>query len=170
MSVQLMCMEAADWQGSADLVLTNPYGPLPRCLYATPMILCQRVGRGALVSEWVGGAALRPIGRYGHNLNHEVWAANFTAHEPFPDLSLVGDEIWKDGSGWFPLDLPLRLLDWYSLLRPDEGSHRLRVWDGFCGRGTVAAACVLLGHDCVSIDRDPRRIAMATDYLGGVPS
>src|SRR5688572_5277360 len=78
MSVTLICGDARDWNGKADLVLTNPYAPLPACLRGVPMLVSNFVERLTLCETYVG-ATLRPVGIWGKGQRNAVWAANMVA-------------------------------------------------------------------------------------------
>lgn len=135
-----------------DLVLTNPYGPMPAELFGKPMLIHQWRHRQAEAEAWCGNA-LTEIS--GWNDNREVfWCANLGAIIPV-DLS----DLRPEPGGWYPLELPLRLLRAY-------GSAGITVWDGFMGRGTVARAARQLGMKYVGVEQLPEHVAIALDYLG----
>lgn len=137
---------------SVDLVLTNPYGPLPPALHSKPMLIHQWRHRKAEAERWCGNA-LAEIS--GWNDDREVfWCANLGAVIPV-DLH----DLRPEPPGWYPLDLPLRLLRAY-------GSPGITVWDGFMGRGTVARACRELGMQYIGVERLQQHLDIAFDYLG----
>lgn len=152
----LHCGDATAWSGTADLVLTNPYAALPPGLRGQPMIVSNFAARKSLCERYAG-TALTEIGAWGRGLRNRVWVAGLaTASIDLTDL-VEDEEI--PGRGWFPLELPLRLLRRY-------GRPGMTVCDPFMGRGTTGKACKLLGLDFIGIDRDPARVALARDYIG----
>jgi hypothetical protein len=155
-SVTLICGNASEWHGHADMVLTNPYAPLPQCLRGVPAIVTDFGWREERVRGFVG-ARLTAIGSWSRAGRNTVWVANMTG-KPV-DLSDLVEEEFAPGRGWFPLYLPRRLLAAY-------GRPGITVWDGFCGRGTVGKACVEMGMSFIGIDRDPERVKLAKAYLG----
>jgi hypothetical protein len=142
-----------------DLVLTNPYGPLPDQLRSKDMILSHSVDRLDVVREWAR-PDLHEIGRWNtgsaHGREQAVWS-NLEIQPP--DLEAQAPEMFEASAGWWPLDLPLRLLLSY------DKCDRV-VWDGFAGRGTTGRACQLLGLHFVGIDKDPARVELMRRYLG----
>jgi hypothetical protein len=121
------------------------------------MILTDFAQRKQLAEDRAG-CTLTEVARYGMNQRTAVWVGNL---EPKPvDLSFIGDEMFEPDRGWWPLDLPVRLLETFAWC------DRLRIWDGFMGRGTTGKACELLNHLFIGIDRDPGRVAIARRYLG----
>lgn len=156
MSVTLTCGNATEWQGaSVDLVFTNPYAPLPECLRGKPAIISNFADRLELCERWVG-ASLTVISAWGRGQRNRVWVAN--TYPVSVMLSDLTEEEDIPGRGWFPLELPMRLLAAY-------GRPGITVWDGFAGRGTVGKACVALGMNFIGIDRNPERVALARSYL-----
>jgi hypothetical protein len=171
---QLYCGDSWMYEGDADLVLTNPYGLIPVQLRSKPLILSHDAGRKAEM-ETFAGQALMEIGRW-HRGMQAVWVANL---EPKPiDLEFLAAEEFEPGRGWWPLDLPLRLLlhygyDYRANPQTWEGTGRdnarpLVALDPFMGRGTTGKACQILGLDFVGIDIDPERVELAKRYLGVV--
>lgn len=156
MPVTLICGNAADWRGRADLVLTNPYARLPGCLHGVPTLISNFTERKVHCEAWVG-APLHEIGAWGRGLRNRIWSANLDPVRM--DLTDLEEEEFAPGRGWFPLDLPRRLLAVY-------GRPGITVWDGFCGRGTVGKACLEMGMSFVGIDRDPERVNLAKAYIG----
>ena len=154
--VNLICGNSSYWRGSGvDLVLTNPYAPLPICLRDTPMILTDFAERKRQCEHYAGGE-LEEIGAWSKDGRCRVWVRNMM---PFPIRTndLFEEEI-EPGKGFFPLELPMRLLEAY-------GYQGMTVWDGFMGRGTVGKACQQLGMKYIGIDLDPKRVEMARAYL-----
>lgn len=161
---ELICANSSEWQGSGiDLVLTNPYGHLPKCLLGLPSIISLYMARNddrqKQAEAWLGGAELKSISKWGKGLTNEV----FVAHLPLAELDLTDlvedHERAPAHEGWFPLELPLRLLVEYA--RPG-----LTIWDGFMGRGTVGKACKLFDLGFVGIDKEAWRVALAKEYIG----
>jgi len=152
--------DAAAWTGHADLVLTNPYGPLPACLHAVPAIVSNFAERKARCEAWIGGRPLLEVSAWGEGMRNRVWVAGLAVLDL--DLTdLTEDHDGLDAAhGWFPLALPMRLLAAY-------GQPGWTVWDGFMGRGTTGRAALELGMTFVGIDRDPARVALATGYVAG---
>lgn len=156
-AIRLYHGDSRDYTGDdVDLVLTNPYGPLPKQLHAKPMIIGSFTDRKEQMEAWCGNE-LHEIARW--HVGQSIWVANL---DPKPvDLSFLGAEMCGPAQGWWPLDLPVRLLEAYS--GNVMGIHE--VWDGFCGRGTTGKACQLLSCDFTGIDISADRIALARKYL-----
>lgn len=152
---------AQDYTGTADLVFTHPYGPLPPQLRTVPAVINLHIPRGqertrrAAAERWVGGR-LDPIGR---------WAANvlFVARLPggVLDLSDLEPARHYPGGGCFPEEMVARVLMFYGDLIPDGGL----IWDGFMGRGTVGRVARRMGYSFVGIDYRRDRYEFATEYL-----
>jgi hypothetical protein len=161
MPITLICANASQWSGPIpDLVFTNPYAPFPACVRGVPAIISLFEGKGdrkALGEEWLG-VPLTKLGRWGDGLKNSIYIT--------PNMSRrnvkISDLVCEPGHGWMPLELPLRLLDAYT--------HKLRdgavIWDGFCGRGTIGKAALMLGYSYIGIDNNPARIEIARAYLG----
>jgi DNA methylase len=163
---RLYCGDSSQYEGEADLVLTNAYAPIPSHLRSGPMIVSHSAARKARVEELVG-QTLTEIGRW-HRGTQAVWVANL---EPRPlDLEFLAAEECEPGRGWWPLDLPLRLLNHYYMDNIPQADphpyHGMVVWDGFMGRGTAGMACRLLNQRFVGIDIDVGRVELAKRYLG----
>lgn len=150
--IALSAGRAESYEGMADLILTMPYGPLPAQLHAVPMLITNYPERKSKCEQWCG-AQLTQIGTWGGK-EHHIWAGNFD----MPAVDLSG--LVEEPEGWFPLELPLRLLKVY-------GAPGITVWDGFMGRGTVGKACQQLGMHFVGMDKNPERVRMARDYVFG---
>lgn len=147
--------DAVDWPGeeSIDLVLTNPYGPMPTVLSKTPMILHQWAHKKHQVERWAGLAIgeLQLVATW--NSDRECfWVANM---DP---IELDLRHLKPEPGGWYPLEVPLRLLETFA--KPAS-----RVWDGFMGRGTVARAAHMLGHRYVGVEQLRAHIDLAAKYL-----
>ncbi len=159
MRFEISVGDASNWTGSAiDLVLTNPYAPLPQCLWGVPTIVRLFEGKGsrqARAEGWIG-RPLTQIGKWGKGSNNTVYVAGL----PVRKIKIAGmmEAPFEPGRGWFPLDLPVHLLTTYA--RPGW-----TVWDGFMGRGTVGKACQQLGLGFVGLDIQPDRVALARRYL-----
>lgn len=151
----LICGDAREFVGEADLVLTNPYAPLPQCLLGLPMLISNFAERKTLCESYVR-ADLIELSGWGSGHRNRVWVAN-TAPVAV-DLSDLVEEEETPGRGWFPLELPLRLLRAYA--QPSS-----IVIDPFMGRGTVGRACKMLGHDFIGIDIQPERVEKAKGYI-----
>lgn len=147
--------DADQWPGheSIDLVLTNPYGPMPAALRHTPMLIHQWAHRKGEAARWVGIDVdeLQLVGAW--NDGRECfWAANMAA------VPVDVAEFRPAPGGWYPLELPLRLLSAYAR----KGQT---VWDGFMGRGTIGVAAELLGLKYVGIEQLEAHLAIARDFL-----
>jgi len=166
-SIQLLCEDASRWSGGpVDMVLTNPYAALPHRLWGKPMIISlhhpigsERDGRIRKAEDWIGGG-LAHLSDWGPM--NAVYVHNLPVR--LIDLRVldVDAEDAPPNVGWFPFELPLRLLILYCDLVPKDAT----IWDGFCGRGTVGRACRRMGYNYIGIDIDPARIALARRYLG----
>ncbi len=155
MPAELICGDSTGWVGTADLVLTNPYAPLPTCLIGVPALVSNFAERKGLCEVYVG-APLSEVSPWGKGWRNRVWVANMPVR--LVDLTDLVEDEFEPGRGWFPEDLPLRLLKAFA-------SPGMTVWDGFMGRGTVGKACAELGLGFIGIDRDPERVALARKYL-----
>jgi len=153
----LHCGNASEWTGTGvDLVLTNPYAALPPCLRSTPAIVSNFAERKSRCEGYIG-RELDEIATWGRGHRNRVWVAGL---DPVPvDLSDLIEDEETPRRGWFPLELPLRLLRAYA--RPG-----MTICDPFMGRGTVGKACLLLGMKFIGIDRDPDRVELARRYIG----
>lgn len=155
--ITLINGDSSKYQGTADLVFTNPYAPLPKQLHKTPAIinLYERDHHRRDICEhaWMGGATLEHVSSWGINGYNNVYVANMD--RIFVDLSDL-EEDTRDAPpdwGWFPHALVIRLLRAYGLENGGERKRRV-VWDGFAGRGTVGVGCVAMGHDFIGIEKD----------------
>ncbi len=152
---------AEDWPGEedVDLVLTNPYGPLPASLARTPMLVHQWEYNRGVLQRWIGGAELSLVSAW-NNGRECFWSANM------PPLEVDLSDLRPEDGGWYPLELPLRLLRAAeSHLGYDMFERPTRVWDGFMGRGTVAKACRELGLRYVGVEQLGVHIDIAVKYL-----
>jgi hypothetical protein len=150
---------AADYDGPRpDLILTNPYGPLPASVVGVPMLLHQWwFGLGQLV-EWTGVGRHRfsPVGLWSEG-REVVWAANI----PPGEVSLVElRDLVPTPEGWWPLELPTRLLAAY-------GWPGALVLDLFCGRATGGRAARAAGMRYLGVDLLEAHLAEAVRYLEG---
>lgn len=151
---------AEDWPGEerVDLVLTNPYGPLPASLYGAPMIVHQWDYNRVLLQRWIGGAELELISLW-NNGREAFWAANM------PPLQLDLTGFRPEPGGWYPLEVPVRLLQaWWE--RDADRSRKATIWDGFMGRGTVAKAALSMRQHYVGVEQLGVHIEIAAKYLG----
>lgn len=149
--------KAEDWPTccSVDLVVTNPYGPLPRSVWATPMIVHQWRHRFDELREWTGYPVLEEIASWNDG-REAFWVANMT---PVPvDLSAFKPEP----GGWYPEALVRRLLGRYG--HPER--RPFTVWDGFMGRGTVGKVALEMGMNYIGVEELPAHIELALTYLG----
>jgi hypothetical protein len=143
------------FDGDADLVFTHPYCILPKCLKGKPAIINIVTQKKAMAEAWVG-AELVEVTTWGGKVQNTVYVANMEPVE-VDCTDLVEDEF-QPRRGWFPLELPLRLL------RAFRASGT--IWDGFMGRATIGRACEALGLGYIGIDMNPERVAIAREYLG----
>lgn len=154
--MQLVCMDAKDFTGKADLVLTNPYGPLPKGVMGKPCLISNFTDRKTRCEDWAK-CELKEISRWGSRGNCTVWVGNDHVIEmDLTDLVEVED---TPGHGWFPLGLPAALLGAYA--KPG-----ITVIDPYMGRGTVGRVCKILGLNFIGLDINPDRVEMARDYIG----
>jgi hypothetical protein len=151
------------WEGKANVVFTHPYAPIPKCLHGKPMIInlytAVSEDRKLNAERWCA-TTLHPLGVWGRGATNTLFVGNLP---PRPlKLEDLKEDMFKEGIGWFPVELPRRLLSVYSdLIKPP-----MVVWDGFCGRGTVGAACAEFGLDYIGIDIRPDRVELAREFLG----
>jgi hypothetical protein len=153
MFINLIHGNAADFDGEADLVITNPYGPLPVCLQKTSMIITNFNERHAQCQEWTGNELTHLD--YWDGGRQSAWMVNMQDYtgllRPLHDL--------KSDDVYYPLSLPLRLLVMFA----KKGDT---IIDPFMGRGTVGKACKMLSFNFIGIDRDAGRCQMAREYIG----
>ncbi len=152
--------EAVDWdhdqsERTVDLVLTNPYGPLPAALATTPMLLHQWEYRKHETERFAGipQGSLELIGKW-NDSRECFWGANLEVVVPV-DLA----EFKPEPGGWYPLPMVTRLLQTYA-------QPGMTIWDGFMGRGTVAKACRELDLHYIGVERLQTHVDLALDYLG----
>ena len=155
--------DSFNYQGDADLVFTDIYGPLPPQLIGKPAIINCFGSKKARAEEWCG-AELQDVSKWARGLTNTIYVANFNSDWAWPSVAnLIEDEI-APGRGWFPE----ALVD--VLLANLPGSLRfqsaLTVFDGFMGRGTVGRVARQKDMQFVGIDRDPARVTIAKGYLG----
>lgn len=153
MFINLIHGNAQDFTGEGDLVITNPYGPMPSCLSKTPMIITNFTERHKQCEEWAE-TSLTLIGNW-DNSRQSAWSGNLPPYNGFlaPLHDLKSDDVY------YPLSLPLRLLVIYA--KPGD-----TIIDPFMGRGTVGKACKVLGYNFIGIDNDQGRVLMAEEYIG----
>lgn len=151
--------DADQWPGaeSIDLVLTNPYGPMPAALRDTPMLIHQWAYRKGEAARWAGVDAeqLQLVGSW--NDDRECfWAANM----PYLEGKTLGAiaRFCPEPGGWYPLELPVLLLERFA-------KAGQTIWDGFMGRGTVALAAYLRGCKYVGVEQLEPHLALARDFL-----
>lgn len=155
MPVQLSHGMGENFAGPCDLIFTMPYGQLHTKLRGTPMIISGFASRGQAYSRFAM-AELKQIGVWGKKKDQAVWVANT---EPFEvDIAELEEEEFVPGRGWFPLELPRRLLAAYP-------GKKDVVADPFMGRGTVGKAVLEYGGTFIGVDRDPERVRLAYTYL-----
>lgn len=155
MPVQLIHGMGENFVGPCDLILTMPYGQLHPKLKGTPMIISGFVTRSQAYARFAL-APLTLIGIWGKNKDQAVWVANT---EPF--VVRIGDLVedeFAPNRGWFPLELPRRLLAAYP-------GKKDVVADPFMGRGTVGKAVLEYGGAFIGVDRDKERVRIAQEYL-----
>lgn len=156
MSIELHCMDAAKFEGTADLVITNPYGPLPKGVIGKPCVISNFTERKALCEEWAQ-CELHEVSKWGKGLRNTIWVGNAYVHEGIDLTDLVEDE-----PGWFPVALPALLLPLYF----DWERWSDIVIDPFMGRGTVGRVCKMWDLNFIGIDKNPDRVELARHYIG----
>lgn len=139
-----------------DLILTNPYGPLPPRLRGVPMLVHQWVHRQRELEAWVGVHELEMVSLWSRG-REAVWAVN----QPAQAIDLT--DLVPTAEGWWPEGLPRRLLEFY-------GHVGETLWDGFLGRGTGAKAAHERGMKVIGIDERVEAIDAALAYLGLPPA
>jgi DNA modification methylase len=154
--------DASKWFGTAHAVFTHPYAPLPACVHGLPVIInlytAVKEDRKSIAEGWCN-TELYEIGKWGHGHNNTVYVGNI------PPRTIVIEDLiedpYKPNIGWFPIQLPMRILTAYSdIIKPP-----MTVWDGFAGRGTVGVACSRLGLSYIGVDNDPERVAMSRNFI-----
>lgn len=156
MSLQLIHGSGENFKGPCDLIVTQLYGQLDPKLKGTPMILLGFLGRSQTYGMWSFSKPVK-IGEWGKKRDQGVWVANA---EPFEvDVAGLEEEEFAPNRGWFPLELPRRLLAAYP-------GKKDVVADPFMGRGTVGKAVLEYGGQFIGIDRSKERVNLAYTYLG----
>jgi len=159
-AVTLICGDASGYQGPADFVFTHPYAPLPKQLRGLPMLINlalpkgQELTRIADAGRWTG-AHLTPLSDWAK----DGWNTIFVGNMPPREVDLT--DLMAVEPGWFPEELPRRLLTLYADMIPSGGI----IWDGFMGRGTVGKVAVEMGYSFVGMDNRADRVALAREYL-----
>lgn len=156
MSIELICGDARDWRGRADLVFTHLYAPLPSCLIDRPAIINLYGNKKNIAEEWIDGK-LYEIGRWGRGEANHVYVSRTLNRDPLELRGYLEDE-YAGVTEWMPLPLCVKLLEHFA--RPG-----ITVWDGFMGRGTIGKAAKLLDMNYIGIDIKPERVALARRYL-----
>lgn len=147
---------AEQWEGRehVDLVLTNPYGPMPTGLRGTPMIIHQWVHRKEEAERWCGNKLDFLVGTW--NKGQEAfWSANI--EHPTEMSGLIGAYNPEPG-GWYPEHMVRMILQHFAL--PGQ-----TIWDGFMGRGTVGKIARELGMHYIGVEQLPTHIALARGFL-----
>jgi hypothetical protein len=154
------CGQAADYPFTdVDFILTNPYGPIPKQLAGLPMLVHQWVHRLEELKVWTHQSQLELVSVW--NLGREaVWVANA------PVLPVDLSDLSPTEEGWWPEELPRRLLAAYGSPVLNKAGQRPRVWDGFMGRGTGGKAALEAGLRYTGVDNRPEMMAVALAYLG----
>lgn len=160
MSCQLIHGMGENFAGPCDLVFTHLYGQLNTALKGKPMLLSGFAQRKSAYQMW-SFAELSLVGTWGKKQDQAVWSANMPAFT-VNIADLVEDEF-AENRGWFPLELPRRLLA--ACVEPDKFSS-LIVADPFMGRGTIGKAVLERGGSFIGVDRDKQRVKLASVYLG----
>lgn len=155
MSVQLIHGMGENFSVPCDLIFTHPYGQLHTKLRGTPMIISGFATRSQCYSRWVLGE-LKQIGVWGKKKDQAVWVVNAPPFEV--DIADLVEDEFEPNRGWFPIELPRRLLAAY------QGKKDL-VADPFMGRGTVGKAVLEYGGKFIGVDRDRARVEIAQKYL-----
>lgn len=147
---------AEDWPNIeyVDLVLTNPYGPLPIGLQKTPMVIHQWEHRQSDAEKWCGNRLDYRIGTWNRG-REAFWAARFAPRVP-PNVYL--DDLVPEKAGWYPEDLVRRICEKY--VKPG-----MVVWDGFMGRGTVGKFVRAAGARYIGVEQLPEHMALAREFL-----
>lgn len=149
--------DSINYGGDADLVFSHLYGPIPPQLIGKPAIVNLFGNKKERAEQWVD-AELHEVSKWASGLTNTIYVANIV--RPSLDLTDLIEDKFEPGRGWFPEELVNRLLLNISL--PDN----VTVFDGFMGRGTVGKVALERGMKFVGIDRDPKRVALAMEYLG----
>ena len=153
--------DAADWPGRylipehVDLILTNPYGPLPIALNGFPLIAHQWRHRKAEAEIWCHTALTHEVGRWNQG-REAFWSANLPDDlaAKTVDLSAYAPEP----GGWYPEQLVRDLLTVFA--KPG-----MTIFDGFMGRGTVGKIAVEMGMRYIGVEQLESHLALARLYL-----
>ena len=156
MPFQLIHGMGENFVGPCDLIMSQLYGQLNPKVKGTPMIISGFLGRSSCYSLWVLGK-LTQIGVWGRRQDQGVWVVNTAPIEV--KLDDLEEEEFAPNRGWFPVELPRRLLAAY------QGKKDV-VADPFMGRGTVGKAVLEIGGTFIGIDRHKDRVRLAHTYLG----
>lgn len=172
-SIRIYHGRAEEWQGNEqiDLVMTNPYGPMPRRLLGVPMILHQWVHRSAELAKWVGvdEGDLQLLGKWNRD-REAFWTVNLS---PFP---VKIERFRPEPGGWYDPWMVDEIFGqfwghrWFDPEKEAErrkADHKFTVWDGFMGRGTLARVMRSRSHELrfVGVEELGRHIDLAVEYL-----
>lgn len=146
--------DAQDWPGdeNVDIVITNPYGPLPMSLQHHPMVIHQWIHRKRAAEQWCRNPLRHLISKWNHE-KEGFWSANIA-----PPVIMHLDDYVPEQPGWYPEEMALQLVKVFA--RPGQ-----TIWDGFMGRGTVGKMAMHLGMKYVGVEQLPAHIKIAREYL-----
>lgn len=161
-------MAADQWRGGADVIVTNPYGPLPPQLRAKPALISLYHPRGASrttrigdATRWLNDRSLHNISDWGESRRNTFYVCGLPPRYCRLEAYREEHDPLIPNVGWFNLGMIVELLTLYADLIPPGST----VWDGFCGRGTVGVACHKLGLNYIGLDIDPERVEIARLFL-----
>jgi hypothetical protein len=146
--------DAQDWDAREhiDIVITNPYGPLPLSLRHHPMVIHQWIHRKREAEQWCRNPLRHLISKWNHE-KEAFWSANMEQK-----ILMHLDDYVPEQQGWYPLAMALQIVKVF-------GRPGMTIWDGFMGRGTIGRAAVSLGMKYVGVEQLPHHITLAREYL-----
>lgn len=146
--------DAQDWPGHEhiDIVITNPYGPLPISLRHHPMVIHQWVHRKRAAEEWSRNRLTHLVSKWNHK-KEAFWSANIDQK-----IIMHLDDYVPEQPGWYPEEMALQIVKVFG--RPGQ-----TIWDGFMGRGTVGKVATQLGMKYVAVEQLSKHISIAREYL-----
>jgi len=151
---QLFHGDSSQFVGECDVVLTNPYAPLPKFLQEKPMFIIDFNFRHSKAEERCGTKLFHLSSWFeGKNV---IWYGNIDDVGQLHDVDF--SHMMPEPEGWFPYELPKTILQ--NFCQPG-----MTVWDGFMGRGTVGRACKDLGLNFIGVDKQMDRVEKAYDYI-----
>lgn len=153
--ITLYLGRAEEWKNDewVDLVLTNPYGPMPTGLEKTPAIIHQWGHRKKDAVLWSHMSLPFLLGRW-NDERECFWGNQYLINPRQIDIRRFRPEP----GGWYPEDLVRQLLTEFA-------QPGWTIWDGFMGRGTVGKIAREMGMKYIGINELSDHMDLALNYL-----